>query len=81
MSQRGAHMRNYPIIPSCFAPSSPSGKNIPLHITSKSPAYGGYPVPHRRGVGHRHGRWVRDAMDADALLTNSAEADGEVVWS
>jgi hypothetical protein len=24
---------------------------------------------------------VRDAMDADALLTNGAEADGEVVWS
>jgi hypothetical protein len=23
----------------------------------------------------------RDAVDADALLTNSAEADGEVVWS
>jgi hypothetical protein len=23
----------------------------------------------------------RDAMDADALLTNGAEADGEVVWS
>jgi hypothetical protein len=29
----------------------------------------------------RHGRWARDAVDADALLTNSAEADGEVVWS
>jgi hypothetical protein len=23
----------------------------------------------------------RDAVDADALLTNSAQADGEVVWS
>jgi hypothetical protein len=23
----------------------------------------------------------RDAMDADALLTNGADADGEVVWS
>ena len=80
MSQRGAHMRNYPIIPSCFAPSSPSGKNIPLHITSKSPAYGGYPVPHRRGVGHRHGRWAWDAVDAEALLTKGAKADGEVVW-
>jgi hypothetical protein len=22
----------------------------------------------------------RDAMDADVLLTNSTEADGEVVW-
>jgi hypothetical protein len=24
---------------------------------------------------------VRDAVDADVLLTNSADADGEVVWS
>ena len=24
---------------------------------------------------------ARDAVDADALLTNSAKADGEVVWS
>jgi hypothetical protein len=24
---------------------------------------------------------ARDAVDADALLTNGAEADGEVVWS
>jgi hypothetical protein len=23
----------------------------------------------------------RDAVDVDALLTNSADADGEVVWS
>jgi hypothetical protein len=29
----------------------------------------------------RHERWVRDAVDADAPLTNGAEADGEVVWS
>jgi hypothetical protein len=29
----------------------------------------------------RHGRWVRDAVDADVLTTNSADADGEVVWS
>jgi hypothetical protein len=29
----------------------------------------------------RHGRWMRDAVDAAALLTNSAKADGEVVWS
>ena len=29
----------------------------------------------------RHGRGVRDAVDADVLTTNSADADGEVVWS
>jgi hypothetical protein len=26
-------------------------------------------------------RWVRDAVDAAALLTKGAKADGEVVWS
>jgi hypothetical protein len=36
---------------------------------------------------HSEGRFAivtnagRDAVDADALLTNGAEADGEVVWS
>jgi hypothetical protein len=29
----------------------------------------------------RHGRWVRDAMDAGARLTGARFADGEVVWS
>ena len=39
-----------------------------------------HPVP-------EEGRWPssrtlgRDAVDADALLTNSVDADGEVVWS
>ena len=46
----------------------------------KSPAYLSYPVPNE-------GRFAivtnvgRDAVDAKALLTNGAEADGEVVWS
>jgi hypothetical protein len=39
-----------------------------------------HPVPHRGAFRDRHGRWARDAMDADVLRTNSAEADGEVVW-
>jgi hypothetical protein len=45
---------------------------------------GVYPLPSRPS---QQGRFAivtdvgRDAMDADALLTNSAEADGEVVWS
>jgi hypothetical protein len=40
--------------------------------------------PSRPGRGtyrDRHGRWAWDAVDADALLTNGADADGEVVWS
>jgi hypothetical protein len=36
--------------------------------------------PTRGAYRDRHGRGV-DAMDAAALLTNSAKADGEVVWS
>ena len=40
-----------------------------------------HPVPHRGAFRDRHGRRVRDAVDAAALLTNGAEADGEVVWS
>jgi hypothetical protein len=27
---------------------------------------------HKGAYRDRHGRWVRDAVDADALLTNSA---------
>jgi hypothetical protein len=60
--------------------SSPPRKNFSLFFRRKSPAYGRYPVPHRRGVGHRHGRWAWDAMDAEVPLTNGADADGEVVW-
>jgi hypothetical protein len=37
--------------------------------------------PDRGALRDRHGRWARDAVDAAALLTNSANADGEVVWS
>jgi hypothetical protein len=60
--------------------SSPVCKNIFISFRPKSPAYSTYPVP-------QEGRFAivtdvgRDAVDADALLTNSAEADGEVVWS
>jgi hypothetical protein len=54
-------------------------KNIPVSIRPKSPAYPCHPVPNE-------GRFAivtdvrRDAVDAEALLTNSAKADGEVVW-
>ena len=61
--------------------SSPALKNILLSSEGKSPAYLPLSRARKRGVGHRHERWARDAMDADALLTNSADADGKVVWS
>jgi hypothetical protein len=60
--------------------SSPSRKNISVSKPAKSAAYLAHPGP-------GEGRIAivtdvgRDAMDADALLTNSADADGEVVWS
>jgi hypothetical protein len=59
--------------------SSRRFKNIPVSIRPKSPAYPCHPVPNE-------GRFAivtnvrRDAVDAEALLTNSAKADGEVVW-
>jgi hypothetical protein len=37
--------------------------------------------PSERGVGHRHERWDGMRWTQAALLTNSADADGEVVWS
>jgi hypothetical protein len=33
------------------------------------------------GRTRRHGRWVRNAMDAAARETKRAGADGEAVWS
>src|ERR1700694_6335406 len=46
-----------------------------------------HPVPHRGAFRDRHGRWVRDAVDAAAsgarmaCWTNDADADGGGVWS
>ena len=37
--------------------------------------------PDKRGGSRSSRNARRDAMDADALLTNGAEAYGEVVWS
>ncbi len=45
------------------------------------------PCPLRGAFRDRHGRWVRDAVDAAAssrvidARTNGEAADGEVVWS
>ena len=60
--------------------SSPIRKNISVFPKSKSNYMIRRPVP-------LEGRFAivtdagRDAVDADALLTNGAEADGEDVWS
>ena len=45
-----------------------------LHIRARS-------RPHKGAFRDRHERRAGDAVDADALMTNGADADGEVVWS
>jgi hypothetical protein len=40
-----------------------------------------HPEPARGALRDRHGCWARDAMDAKAVQTSAAGADGEVVWS
>jgi hypothetical protein len=59
--------------------SSRRAKNIPVSFRPKSPAYSPLSRP-IRGAFAIVTNVGRDAVDADALLTNSAEADGEVVW-
>jgi hypothetical protein len=60
--------------------SSPVCRNIFIPRNAKSLLH---PMPSRPS----EGRFAivtnvgRDAVDADALLTNGADADGEVVWS
>jgi hypothetical protein len=61
--------------------SSLSRKNISLRLSGKS-SLQARPVPRR--LKRRFAivtNVARDAVDAAALLTNSANADGEVVWS
>jgi len=55
-------------------------KNISVPFEPKSPAYSvpSHPLEGRIAIVTDAG-W--DAVDAEALLTNSADADGEVVWS
>jgi hypothetical protein len=60
--------------------SSPACENISLAPSGKSGALVRTSRP-ERGALRNVINAGRDAMDADALLTNSAEADGEVVWS
>jgi hypothetical protein len=44
----------------------PFKKYFHLHQTPKHLRIHSHPVPLERGVGHRHERWVRDAVDAAA---------------
>ena len=60
--------------------SSPLCKNISVFPNPKSELYDSLsrPTEGRVAIVTAAGR---DAVDADALLTNGAEADGEDVWS
>ena len=58
----------------------PPAKNISLSPSGKSGALLRASCP-ERGALRNVINAGRDAVDADALLTNSAKADGEVVWS
>jgi hypothetical protein len=65
--------------------SSPFNKNILIFRNRESLYIHVHPVPTRGALRGRHGRWVRDAVDADvsahaSVRANDAEADGEVVW-
>jgi hypothetical protein len=61
--------------------SSPPVENISV-FRNKQFVYGSPIPPSQRGaLRDRHERWVRDAMDALAQLTNAAKADGKGVWS
>jgi len=60
--------------------SSPLIKNILIFRNRKSLVYFRRPVPlEGRFAIVTDAGW--DAVDADAPITNGAEADGEVVWS
>ena len=48
--------------------SSPSRKNIRIFRISESIYIYRHPVPTRGALRGRHGRWVRDAVDADSAF-------------
>jgi hypothetical protein len=52
--------------------SSPAMKNILIFRNNKSSYISRHPVPIRGALRGRHGRWVRDAVDADGAADESA---------
>jgi hypothetical protein len=66
--------------------SSPARKNILIFRNRKSVYIVSHPALTRGALRGRHGRWVRDAVDATvsahaSVRANDTLADGEVVWS
>jgi hypothetical protein len=60
--------------------SSPFAKNIPLALMGQISGISPPVSPDKRGGSRssRNARW--DAVDAEAPLTNGADADGEGAW-
>jgi hypothetical protein len=75
---RSARRANHFRLPK-FPLSSPLSKNISVFPKSNH-LYSSCVLPDR-GALRNVINAGRDAVDADAPLTNGAEADGEVVWS
>jgi hypothetical protein len=64
-----------------ICPSCQSAAVGVIDLNPKSKLYPPRPASHEGRLRDRHGRWVRDAVDAAAAQTSAAKADGEVVWS
>jgi hypothetical protein len=61
-----------PALPHSGAPCPVPAPKIILFFRNTNQGYISFhPAPLRRGVAHRHGRWVRDAVDAAAHETNA----------
>jgi len=72
LAQPGRANQQKPVQPLFKKYSDFQKSQITLHIQPSGPS--------ERGVGHRHQTLGSDAVDAAALLTKGAKADGEVVW-
>jgi hypothetical protein len=60
--------------PSADRMSSPSSKNIPIFRNRKSVYTHRHPALTRGALRGRHGRWVRDAVDADSAFDEWRES-------
>jgi hypothetical protein len=61
--------------------SSADRKNLSLYALVEAPLEARHPVPHKGAFRDRHERWHGMRWTLLVLLTNGANADGEVVWS
>ena len=91
-SRKREHLRSHVVKPRVICPtgkslgfvksdlSSPFRKNNSLYQKCKSAVCCASSSPTQGAYRDRHGRWVEDAMDVLAQLTNAHHTDGEGVW-